>query len=135
MKTYIGRRRPMTVEDWVRLGWDRERAEELQRTDQKMVDVVVATDDGVYPLRHYVRHSPTGFEWGYWGSGPSDLARCILIDHLGLSPEEAADPYYELGVSYQRFKEDHVAVLDRQGPWSITAAAIDEWIARIREES
>jgi hypothetical protein len=35
------------------------------------------------PLRHVVRHSPTGFEWGYGGSGPADLARCLLLDVLG----------------------------------------------------
>lgn len=35
------------------------------------------------PLRHHVRHSPTGFSWGYGGSGPADLARCLLIDALG----------------------------------------------------
>lgn len=42
------------------------------------------------PLRHVVKHSPAGFEWGYEGSGPADLARCLLIDVLGpaaLCPE------------------------------------------------
>jgi hypothetical protein len=33
-------------------------------------------------LTHHVKHSPTGFSWGYGGSGPAELARCILIDHL-----------------------------------------------------
>jgi hypothetical protein len=28
-------------------------------------------------------HSPTGFEWGYAGSGPSQLALAMLADHLG----------------------------------------------------
>lgn len=37
---------------------------------------------GVLP--HVVKHSPSGFSWGYAGSGPSELARCILIDHLGV---------------------------------------------------
>lgn len=37
--------------------------------------------DGV--LRHHAKHSPSGFSWGYAGSGPADLARCLLIDHLG----------------------------------------------------
>ena len=32
-------------------------------------------------------HSPTGFEWGYRGSGPAQLALAILADHLG---EDAA---------------------------------------------
>jgi hypothetical protein len=35
------------------------------------------------PLRHVVKHSPAGFEWGYEGSGCADLARCLLIDVLG----------------------------------------------------
>lgn len=34
-------------------------------------------------LPHHVRHSPDGFSWGYEGSGPAELARCILIDVLG----------------------------------------------------
>jgi hypothetical protein len=34
-------------------------------------------------LRHVVRHSPTGFSWGYSGSGPADLARSLLIAALG----------------------------------------------------
>src|SRR5262249_47817253 len=28
-------------------------------------------------------HSPTGFEWGYGGSGPAQLALAILADALG----------------------------------------------------
>ena len=44
------------------------------------------------PLRHVCRHSPDGFEWGYGGSGPADLARSILIDCLG---EERADRLYQ----------------------------------------
>jgi hypothetical protein len=28
-------------------------------------------------------HSPTGFEWGYGGSGPAQLALAILTEHLG----------------------------------------------------
>lgn len=34
------------------------------------------------PLLHVVKHSPTGLEWGYAGSGPADLARSILLDAL-----------------------------------------------------
>ena len=37
---------------------------------------------GVRPLKHIVRHSPTGMEWGYGGSGPSDTALSILADYL-----------------------------------------------------
>jgi hypothetical protein len=34
-------------------------------------------------LAHHVKRSPTGFGWGYRGSGPAELARCLLIAHLG----------------------------------------------------
>lgn len=40
-----------------------------------------ATVDG-RPLHHEVFHSPTGFEMGYGGSGPADLALSILADLL-----------------------------------------------------
>lgn len=34
-------------------------------------------------LRHVVRHSPAGLNWGYGGSGAADCARSLLIDALG----------------------------------------------------
>jgi hypothetical protein len=46
---------------------------------------VVLLEHGGRPthqLRHVVRHSPTGLEWGYAGSGPADLARSLLLDAL-----------------------------------------------------
>lgn len=35
-----------------------------------------------YDLPHIVEHSPTGFSWGFGGSGPADLALSILADVL-----------------------------------------------------
>jgi len=70
-----------------------------------------------YPLRHFVRHSPDGFQWGYAGSGPADAARCILIDCVGV---DLADRFY------QRFKQDFIAPAgDRL---YITEAEIREWL-------
>lgn len=43
--------------------------------------------DDAYRLQHVMLHSPTGFETGYGGSGPADLALSILADHFG---EDAA---------------------------------------------
>jgi len=53
---------------------------------------------------HAVRHSPTGIEWGYGGSGPADLARSILMHFYGPAVAEAL---------YQRFKWDVVARIPR----------------------
>ena len=54
------------------------------------------------PLRlDLVSHSPTGFEWGYGGSGPAQLALALLMDALG--NEDAALHHY------QEFKRQVVA--------------------------
>lgn len=47
--------------------------------------VLVETPDGdvIGPLRHVVKHSPSGYTWGYAGSGPADLALSLLTDALG----------------------------------------------------
>jgi hypothetical protein len=69
------------------------------------------------PLPHICRHSPDGFEWGYGGSGPADLARSILIDCLG---EDRADRLY------QDFKWAFVAKFQYEG-WRITSDVIESW--------
>ncbi|HXR05085.1 MAG TPA: DUF6166 domain-containing protein [Verrucomicrobiae bacterium] len=50
---------------------------------------VDATVNGVplNPRLDLYNHSPTGFEWGYGGSGPAQLALAILADHLGNADE------------------------------------------------
>lgn len=49
---------------------------------------VVVTEDGrrtqnLNPRLDLCRHSPTGFEWGYCGSGPAQLALALLADFFG----------------------------------------------------
>jgi hypothetical protein len=48
-------------------------------------DGVIVTVDGkpLNPRQDLYNHSPDGFEWGYCGSGPAQLALAILADHLG----------------------------------------------------
>ena len=40
-------------------------------------------------VRHLPKHSPTGMNWGFAGSGPADTARSLLIAALG---DEAVCP-------------------------------------------
>jgi hypothetical protein len=70
-------------------------------------------------------HSPTGFEWGYCGSGPAQLALAILADHLG-DDEQALN-------LHQRFKWQTIAELPRKH-WTLTSREIDEAVQRIREQ-
>ena len=48
-------------------------------------------------------HSPTGFMWGYLGSGPSQTALALLL-HFGATKEEALAWYHQ-------FKQDVIAPL------------------------
>ena len=66
-----------------------------------------------------VRHSPTGFEWGYGGSGPAEFALNILSCYIG---EEAADR----GL-YQSFKWEIISALPHEGG-VIKREAILEWL-------
>lgn len=66
------------------------------------------------------RHSPSGFEWGYTGSGPAQLA--LAVCHDLLRDREAA-----LAV-YQTFKRDVVSRLT--GPdWELTEDVIRRSLA------
>ena len=62
--------------------------------------------------------SPTGFEWGYGGSGPAQLALALLADAQG---DEIAQ------VHYQDFKR--AVVTDFGACWSITAEQIRRFVA------
>lgn len=83
--------------------------------------VVTVTDqhETTTPLRHRVRHSPDGFQWGYGGSGPADLARSILWDHLGNEPSPSL---------YQDFKWDVIAALPIGENFTITSKQVQDWL-------
>jgi hypothetical protein len=84
------------------------------------------------PLKHYVRHSPDGFNWGYGGSGPAELARCILIDFFGEKPKAK---HYGVAPKadrlYQKFKWAFVGHWKEQ--WRITSEEIENWL-KLQEE-
>lgn len=86
-----------------------------KRDNERRVEVVDA--DGARALHHHVRLSPTGFAWGYSGSGPTDLARSLLADRLGYVPQRRV---------YFAFREDIVAHLPRD--FVLTFDQVDRWI-------
>lgn len=63
-------------------------------------------------------HSPDGFQWGYGGSGPAQLALAILLD---VTNDE------ELSVwLHQAFKRNFVAGFGEG--WAMTSDGILEWV-------
>ena len=82
--------------------------------------------DPRYDLRN---HSPTGYAWGYGGSGPAQLALAILADLL--EDDEKAQRLY------QPFKWKVIARLPQNAGWTLAGegilAAIEEIEAERRE--
>ena len=71
-------------------------------------------------------HSPTGFEWGYDGSGPAQLALALLADHLD-DDDEAVQ-------LHQEFKREVVAKFDRRG-WTLTGEQMRQAVNALRAGS
>lgn len=70
-------------------------------------------------------HSPTGFEWGYGGSGPAQLALAMLAFEIG---DEVAKE------CHQAFKREVVSHFERSlvvqadtVEWECTGEIIREW--------
>jgi len=70
------------------------------------------------------RHSPNGFNWGYEGSGPAQLALALLLDVVG---PRLAQRYY------QQFKRERVALWGNN--WCITDTQIKEWVHEALKEN
>ena len=86
-------------------------------------------------LRHIPCHSPDGFEMGYEGSGPADLALAILVDYFGERPPQ--DGYKNLRFSqwtvkskawrlHQPFKRAFVAKFGDK--WTLYGMQIQTWL-------
>lgn len=82
-------------------------------------------------LKHLVRHSPDGFEIGYAGSGPTELARCILLCQLERSPEAGRDIDRH---AYQLFRDTFLADPHWRDGRVLTARAIEDWVANLRAQ-
>lgn len=88
--------------------------------DEAQIGVQHADGLAIAPLRQeLVRHSPTGLEFGYGGSGPADTALNILS--LILPPREAWR-------FHQRFKAQYVAAIPREGG-TLHLSEVRGWIA------
>ena len=65
-------------------------------------------------------HSPSGPEWGYHGSGPSQLALAMLIEIADAGTATA---------HYQRFKDERIAGLGAD-EWSMPYDEVADWLDR-----
>ncbi len=87
--------------------------------------VVTVNGHPLDPRLDLRNHSPSGFEWGYAGSGPAQLALAVLADHFG-NPRQAL-------VLYQAFKFVVVSKLPRDH-WRLTSREVDAAVMRLPSE-
>lgn len=67
---------------------------EVARSTSGQIGVLVKVGNrNALLLKHCNLHSPDGFETGYAGSGPADLAASILADYLGIEHERLERVY------------------------------------------
>jgi Family of unknown function (DUF6166) len=95
-----------------------------RRIAQGTCEVDYVTRDGEHvpldPRLDLFDHSPTGFEWGYQGSGPAQLALAILASVT--SAEDAVR-------LHQDFKRDAIATI-REDTWAIPHEAVAAWLRK-----
>ncbi|HXQ29455.1 MAG TPA: DUF6166 domain-containing protein [Gemmatimonadales bacterium] len=90
--------------------------------------IVVRADGNPLCPRFDLRvHSPSGFNWGYAGSGPAQLALAILADHLPSDENRAL-------ASYQQFKNRVIARLEGER-WALTSRDVAEALAGIEADA
>jgi len=71
-----------------------------------------------------VRHSPSGLEFSYAGSGPADLALNILLYFI---------PLEQANSLYQKFKWDVIANIPREGG-ELEDTFVKNWIRKQESE-
>ncbi|WP_128478936.1 DUF6166 domain-containing protein [Halorussus pelagicus] len=82
------------------------------------------------PSLELTNHSPSGFDWGYSGSGPAQLALALLLDYTG--DEDIALAHYT------EFKNRVVSQLDCSHPeryWRLTGTDIENVLRELSGEA
>jgi hypothetical protein len=107
------------IEDWERI---RRRAQKSyvgrrSSTGRCSVQVVEGSVSRKLSLARNVRNHSMGFDWGYGGSGPSQLALAILCDHLHDTSKAIR--------LYQDFKTMVVERLPKDG-WALPETIVEE---------
>lgn len=92
--------------------------------------VIFSTDNKIWanvPLYlDEVNHSPTGFEWGYRGSGPAQLSYAILrifCTFFLKDPAQDIPRHY-----YMRFKDEVIGAIKTE-EWEIDGEFILNWLS------
>ena len=92
--------------------------------DPHVVSIRHANGNVTFLKQMIVLHSLTGFNWGYGGSGPADLALNMLYDYL-LRTKTKGARCLALGL-HQSFKWGFIATQPKE--LSVTSEQIETWL-------
>lgn len=93
------------------------------------------TGDAIVTINHHrplpprldlANHSPTGFQWGYGGSGPAQLALAMLAY---LYDDDTAQRYH------QAFKWDVIIRLPMNEPFTLDTQSVRDWMEQQVEQA
>ena len=92
------------------------------------IPVFVVFDDGSSEsLASAAKHSPDGFQIGYGGSGPSELAYSLLLDYAVRSKKYGLlDNLSKAEKYYQQFKNDFI--VDAKEHFEINSDSVGLWL-------
>lgn len=84
----------------------------------------------------FVNHSPDGFQWGYLGSGPAQLAFAILFDFIVENNKNNTiiESVNLTKKYYQKFKEDVISKIHKENDFNLDASIIDSWLIKNKQE-
>ena len=122
MKRYLGKIEELTAERYEELGWAPAVAKQMVKEGATEPHVYVVEDgeeELLEPDDESKRQSPDGFSWGYAGSGPTALARTMLLDFTGAAPEP--------GVLIA-FRDEKLRPLDMDAGFVIEGEEIETWL-------
>jgi len=92
--------------------------------DRQVVSIRHANGNVTFLKQRIELHSPTGFGWGYGGSGPADLALNMLFDYLLRTKTKGAR---RLALDlHQAFKWGFIATQTKD--LSVSGERIGEWL-------
>jgi hypothetical protein len=77
------------------------------------------------PRTDIYNHSPTGFNWGYAGSGPAQLALAIMVNEYG-------EDLTKHPIHYQDFKRDFIEPLDSDRSYMFKTNDITSRVLKIQ---
>lgn len=87
---------------------------------------VTINDRALNPRLELWHKSPSGFSWGFLGSGPSQLSRAILYEYAKRVGIVYAKEFAEENA--MQFKENFISKIPTDSDWIINGEDISFWL-------